>query len=131
MHDLYFRIVVIILHFSAPFCLGVAIWGPNIFSLFFGEQWHDSGVIARILVLPSWLGLAVQPLSYVPIFTGRLKWRMRWDVVRLLSLVIMMLIGMQLSDDPILIVVIHSLVTSLAYIVFVRKMFVFIRKAAA
>lgn len=48
-------------------------FGPNIFSLIFGENWREAGVYSQILIILFMCKFIVSPLSYMYILRNKLK----------------------------------------------------------
>ncbi|PLX11953.1 MAG: hypothetical protein C0594_02945 [Marinilabiliales bacterium] len=56
-------------------------FGPDLFSLIFGEKWNDAGVYAQILVFGFALKFMVSPLSSVFIALEKLKLNAVWQLL--------------------------------------------------
>jgi len=68
-------------------------WGPDLFSLLFGEAWRGAGEIARYLALWYGTSLVVTPLSMLVDVKGRLKWELGYNIAFFLARIIILLIG--------------------------------------
>lgn len=73
--DLYAYVKKMILVLSAIgfIVVFVLFFSPQIFALVFGEEWRESGIIARILSAWVFIKLIVSPISQIPIILGRQK----------------------------------------------------------
>jgi len=109
---LFGRLVLIGL---VPFSV-LAIFGPWLFSLVFGEVWIDAGVYARILSLTAFSRLAVTPISRVFNVFERQKLDMALNASRagLVVLVFIFSKGLNLSAE--MTIVLYSLAMTFVYV---------------
>lgn len=57
---------------------------PDLFALFFGEEWRMSGVYSRYLLIMFCFQFSVSPLSYTLFIRGRQKLNLYWQVALLI-----------------------------------------------
>ncbi len=84
---------------SVPIFGLLAIFAPNVFSIFFGEEWYESGVYARILCILFMARFVASPLSYVMFISGKQKYDLAWQVMLATFTVASFYIGFQ-QDNP-------------------------------
>ena len=67
-------------------CLLIAFWGPEIFTLVFGDRWLPAGVIAQVLAPAFALKFVVSPLSCVFQAMGNIKPLSIWQLTYFLAI---------------------------------------------
>lgn len=65
---------------SVPIFGVLAIIAPWIFSFFFGQEWYESGVFARIMCILFIMRFVASPLSYVFFITGKQNYDLIWQL---------------------------------------------------
>ena len=66
---------------AAPLGTALLLWGPALFAWAFGEQWSDTGVLARGLALYIGLHFIASPLSVVTLAWRAQPWALRLALV--------------------------------------------------
>lgn len=56
---------------SLPVFLTIMIFGPDLFSIIFGESWRDAGVYARILSPYLFMNFISSPVSHLPVILNK------------------------------------------------------------
>lgn len=82
----FHRMLAFPLLFGVFFFGIIAIFGPQIFSFFFGGEWFISGEWARLLAFPCCIALPIQTVSSSHVFLNRIDVKMKWNLIRLLLL---------------------------------------------
>jgi O-antigen/teichoic acid export membrane protein len=95
-----------------PFLLA-GIWGPVIFSLFFGEKWFEAGKYMQILLPWIFIVLVSSPLSFLPDMLKRQQTAMWLDVLKIAVRIPALAIGVY-YNNLYLAVVLFSLVSTLS-----------------
>lgn len=103
----------------------ILLWGPDLFTLVFGDNWKEAGVFAQILSGYFFLRLIVSPLSYQFIISRKLREDMIWHLWMLISNVILFLVGFQLTENYLLIMGIFSINYIGFYIIYLFRSFKF------
>lgn len=115
--------------FIAVLLMGlVAVFGPWIFSLVFGEAWGEAGIYARILSVMFVLRLSIVPLAQTLNVLEKQKYQFYWDLSRVFLLVIAFLYVWLIKTDPITTILIYSLLMSFLYVVMIATNIMAIRK---
>jgi lipopolysaccharide exporter len=86
--------------FALPVPLVLAIAGPDLFSLVFGETWREAGVYARILSGWIFLDLVRAPIAQVASIVGKQKYVLYVSVFGNILLLGALWIGVFRLDDP-------------------------------
>ncbi|BAY83952.1 putative O-antigen translocase [Calothrix parasitica NIES-267] len=73
--------------------LGIAILSPQLFSLVFGENWSQAGLLVTIMTPWAFAGVIVSPLSRIVFVLGKQKWKLIYDVFALTTLISVLYIG--------------------------------------
>jgi len=63
----FFRSVRLVSIFAVPICIVVLFWGPELFTLYLGENYTRSGEIAQIMIIPLFINFIVSPVSPTPL----------------------------------------------------------------
>lgn len=82
---------------GAPFYIAIALFGPDIFALVFGEQWRLAGSYARILSPWLFVVFVLGPVTSMPTVAGRLRMAFRIALVDTLLKVATLLVGWKLG----------------------------------
>ena len=109
---------------TVPFII-VILFGPDLFLFVFGEQWAESGYIARYLALFFMLRFSISPLSFTLIIGDRQDYNLAWQSFLFLNTTIGMIYG-YLIGSYIISIISFSLIYSLMYIFY----FIEIRKTS-
>ncbi|MCF8381236.1 MAG: oligosaccharide flippase family protein [Bacteroidales bacterium] len=80
-----------------PFTLA-AIFGPGIFDIVFGKNWHEAGVYMRILLPWLFVVFISSPLSFLPDMLLRQKKAMLIDLIKFFLRIIVLAIGVKMND---------------------------------
>tara|TARA_B100001250_G_C19816742_1_gene798825 strand:+ start:4721 stop:6001 length:1281 start_codon:yes stop_codon:yes gene_type:complete len=100
----------------------VFIFGPQIFTLLFGEQWFESGVIARILIVWLIFGFIKTPTVMTFSILSLQKVQMYGEFLLLLLRIIAIALGYYLFDSyfwSIIFFIIPSIVIDIFFIVYI------------
>ena len=91
---------------SRSFLLGIPVvtvllvWGPDLFSLLFGEKWQGAGDLARILSFWILTDFVRAPLSQIPIILGKQGVLLKASLIgSIIILLFIILLGNSLSDE--------------------------------
>ena len=107
-----------------PF-IAILIFGPELFSFFFGPKWLESGSISRLLV-PLFFGkLIVSPLSFMFHLTGRQKQTFYWHIWMLISNLLIFLVLFKTTLNLELVILIYSLNYFVIYLFYFYKSYTF------
>ncbi|WP_337913498.1 lipopolysaccharide biosynthesis protein [Vibrio cholerae] len=98
------------------------IWGENLFSIIFGNEWSQAGVYAGYLVIAIAVRFAVSPLSAVLGLEQNIKMGVLWQVLYLCTISITLYFSSSLSIEDFLIAfVVHEVVLYLIYLFLILK----------
>lgn len=98
------------------------IWGENLFSIIFGNEWSQAGVYAGYLVIAVAVRFAVSPLSAVLGLEQNIKMGVLWQVLYLCTISITLYFSSSLSIEEFLIAfVVHEVVLYLIYLFLILK----------
>lgn len=86
--------------FALPVPLVLAIAGPDLFSLVFGETWREAGVYARLLSGWIFLDLVRAPIAQVASIVGKQKYVLYVSIVGNILLLGALWVGIFRLDDP-------------------------------
>ncbi len=90
--------------FLISFLLGIiptiviALLGPSIFDLLFGEKWTMAGKLSQILIAWVFIGFIVQPLSSIIDIKQQLGWELKFNIIFLFVRAGALLIGILVND---------------------------------
>jgi len=101
---------------ALPPAILVFLFAPYLFGIIFGNQWADSGVLARWLIPWLFMAFITSPLTPVSAIMGREKESMWWHSAVLIARVIALSYGI-IVDSLIATVVAYSFVSAFGYIV--------------
>jgi O-antigen/teichoic acid export membrane protein len=66
---------------ACPLALLLLLWGPDVFSLAFGERWADAGTLARATALYIALHFIASPLAVITMAWGAQAWALRLALI--------------------------------------------------
>ncbi|MDJ0773401.1 MAG: oligosaccharide flippase family protein [Mastigocoleus sp. MO_167.B18] len=95
--------------------LGIAILSPQLFSLVFGANWNQAGLLVTIMTPWALAGVIVSPLSRIVFVLGRQRWKLIYDIFALTSLIMVLYIGFIFQLSLITSVAFLSLTNIIAY----------------
>lgn len=95
--------------------LVIAILSPQLFSLVFGRNWSQAGLLVSIMTPWALAGVIVSPLSRIVFVLGRQKWKLIYDIFALTSLIIVLYIGFIFKLSLIISVALLSMINVIAY----------------
>lgn len=98
-----------------PFMV-IVIFGPSIFSIFFGEQWRQAGVIAQVLAILYFAKFAVSPLSTVALIANKQWVGLVIDIILLMTLSLMFCISLKYNLSYMVTLGMFSVSYSLLYL---------------
>jgi O-antigen/teichoic acid export membrane protein len=75
--------------------LSIFYYGPDLFSLAFGQEWGASGEIASILALPVFLQFLYTPISSIFRITSSIKLQFRVDLIFILTTIVIFYLSAQ------------------------------------
>lgn len=93
------------------------VFGPHLFSIVFGYEWFESGVIARILSIAIYADFIFSPVSRIFEVLEKQKEKMFLDLGGLLLVLLSFLFSRIVSSDPMFAIVLYSLTMALIYFV--------------
>jgi len=70
----------------------LASLAPFVFSLVFGEEWTEAGIIAQLMTPVFFFSFAVAPLTYTLNVLGALNWLLFWSGLRFATVVAALLL---------------------------------------
>jgi O-antigen/teichoic acid export membrane protein len=83
LRRLFWGTVAGLLALGAVPATALGLWGPELFSLVFGQDWHPAGVYAQQLAF-LFLGLiTVTPLAHILNLADRQYLQLAWEIARL------------------------------------------------
>lgn len=98
-----------------PF-LVLFLFGPWLFSFVFGSGWYDAGIYSRILSFMIYFGFIVTPVGRILEIFERQKDSLRFNIIRLSSIVIIFIIVRELGLTSFQAVTLYSISNSFLYI---------------
>lgn len=84
-----------------PFII-LFFFAPDIFALFFGEQWRESGIYARIFIVANLLNFITMPTGWLFVIAEKQQQDMFWQVINLSCTVISLLLSYFLFKDNVI-----------------------------
>lgn len=108
---------------AAPLIL-LSFFGPQLFSIVFGQSWYEAGIYARMLSLGVFANLIFHPISRVYGVFERQKLKLFIDLFRFIAIVITFMIAGYMNLNPHYAVLIYSFLTMIFYLatyVFAQK----------
>lgn len=93
----------------------ILFFGPNLFTLFFGKEWYQSGEMAQILIFSFSFQMIVSPLTYIFYVRDRLKENMIAHLYILASNFLIFNISFNLSWTVISVLTLYVTNTCLTY----------------
>lgn len=106
-----------------PF-LGLIIYGPEIFTFVFGEEWAVSGIFVQILAPYLFLVFILSPLMYIPLVVNKHKNSFGFEIVLTVSRVGGMIFG-SLNGDVYLALALYvgfSIIVQLANLIWIYSL---------
>ncbi|GAB2319826.1 lipopolysaccharide biosynthesis protein [Alkalibacterium sp. s-m-22] len=95
----------------------LAIWGPHIVSVIFGQNWYDSGVFIRILTISIYADFIFSPASRVYEVIERQKGKMIIDFVALILIIIVFVITRYLNTSSYIAIFLYSISMAMTHLV--------------
>jgi O-antigen/teichoic acid export membrane protein len=93
----------------------LAIGGPWLFSIVFGEVWSNAGTFLRILSLMLVFQFVASPLSYTLDVLERLSWELGWNALRLVLSIGGMAVAFKAGYSANVIVGVYSVIMAFVY----------------
>lgn len=93
--DIYLKTLKRLAIIAIPTFGILALLAPELFSFFFGEEWIQSGVYARILCVMFAMRIIASPLSYVFYIAGKQNYDLIWQVALAIATVLAFYVGQQ------------------------------------
>lgn len=119
--DIFNKTLKTLIFFSIPMVLVIIIFGKQLFSYVFGEEWAESGVIAQILIVMFALKLIISPLSYAYYIRQKLKEDALIHIYILVSSILIFLIGKNLLEDYYKVLIIFAINYSIIYLFYLLR----------
>lgn len=101
---------------SIPPFLVLLLAGPSLFSLVFGEQWHEAGVFASILAIYLVAQFVSAPLMNVLNVFGRQKLFLSFNIVRAIFVILIFYFSLYLSLNAITTIIFYSIILTVHYL---------------
>lgn len=103
----------------------VLLYGPELFSFFFGDTWKAAGLMAQVLTPFFAIQLIVSPLTYLFYIANKLKENVIIQLYILISSYLIFYYGYTLDYDTLKILLIYAINYSLVYVYFLIRSFQF------
>ena len=94
----------------------LALTGPQVFSIIFGERWSDAGLYASLLAPMFISQFVVSPLSTIMAVISAQKQQLMWDVTRLVAIGTTVFVAGQLNLDAVYCIAMYGACMTLCYI---------------
>ena len=94
----------------------LALTGPQVFSIIFGERWSDAGLYASLLAPMFISQFVVSPLSTIMAVISAQKQQLMWDVTRLVAIGTTVVVAGQLNLDAVYCIAMYGACMTLCYI---------------
>lgn len=107
-----------------PFTL-LFVFGPQLFTFIFGEQWAPAGEYARYLSPMFFLGFVASPLSYVYFIAGRQREDLILHIYMAVSTLIALVVGYEIFREPRYMILCFSLNYSFIYLIYLVRSYQF------
>lgn len=91
--DIFDATFVKLLKLSVIPLIVLFVFAPDIFALFFGDEWREAGIYTRILVPMYFLKIVDSPLSNVYIIVEKQKWGVWFQIFSIIILLTGMFLG--------------------------------------
>ena len=100
---------------SLPLIISMTLFGPEIFVLIFGDEWRESGVLSKYLVLFFGFQMIVSPLTFIYFVRKKLKENFLAHIYILVSNYLVFLVGFRYGYDVYNVILIFSINYCLFY----------------
>jgi O-antigen/teichoic acid export membrane protein len=100
---------------ALPFA-GLALAGPWMFALVFGESWRDAGRYAQLLAIMQYIGFFVWPLMPTLNILEHQHWQLAWDIARLAVCAGLMAAAARFGGTPLWVVAAYTAGMTAAYL---------------
>lgn len=107
-----------------PFLI-LFLFGPWLFTFFFGEKWTEAGIFSQILAPLFLLRFVVSPLSYMFIIAGKQREDMWVHISVVFLIVATFVISKTLTSDYYITLICYSAVYSLTYFYYLYRSYQF------
>lgn len=98
-----------------------ALFGPVIFSVFFGTEWYEAGVYARIFAFYALIEFSTAPVSRVYEIFERQNTKLKLHLIKLLLILLVFGVGNIFNLNQYMTISLYILVMALSYIVIYLK----------
>jgi O-antigen/teichoic acid export membrane protein len=96
--DIYKKVTFTLLGISIiPFVI-LFITAPFLFSFFFGEEWYQAGVYARVLCVMYFISFVSMPTGWIFVIAEKQKLDFLWQIIFLIFTIVPLIIGVILKD---------------------------------
>jgi O-antigen/teichoic acid export membrane protein len=126
--DLYLRTAKHLFVVGIIPVLLLAVGGPWLFSVVFGEAWTNAGMFLRILSLMLVFQFVASPLSYTLDVLERLGWELGWNALRLVLSISGMMVAYKAGYSANVVVGIYSAIMALVYIALLIISYIAVQK---
>jgi O-antigen/teichoic acid export membrane protein len=100
---------------ALPFA-ALALVGPWMFALVFGESWRAAGRYAQLLAIMQYIGFFVWPLMPTLNILEHQHWQLAWDIARLALIAALMAAAARFGGTPMWVVTAYAAGMTAAYI---------------
>lgn len=98
----------------------VMIGGPEIFRIFFGNDWKEAGHYAQILAIPFAMQFVSSPLSQILNLLKQQRLQLIWDSIRMLSVILSLSMPFTLFNKSIVYTLyIYSIASTFCYLLLI------------
>src|SRR5207237_1773536 len=115
LRELYLRTARGLLLFGIVVFLPLASVAPMIFPRIFGADWHRAGLYVQLTSLMFLAQFVIAPLSQTLNVIGRQDLQLAWDVLRLVTSVLLFLLAHMLGWSDVLTLVTFALAMTAMY----------------
>ena len=113
-----------------PF-LGVMIFGPDLFMVFFGSRWQMAGIFSSVMAPMFFFKFISSPLSYMYFIAGRQREDFLGHVVMLVSTLLIFALSRYLDWSVRLTFFLYGMVFSAIYVIYLMRSYKFSRGLSA
>lgn len=109
-------------------CMTIAIAGPWVFEILFGEQWNTAGVYAQILVIMLFPKFIVSPLSYMYIIARKQVEDFYLHIYILVSTILAFYLGYKFYGTPEKMLLFFSINYAFIYVIYFFRSYEFAKR---
>jgi O-antigen/teichoic acid export membrane protein len=116
---IFVKAAIILLIISIAFYTIVFIHGEEIFRVFLGNNWSNSGKIASILAISNFIKFVVSPLSLILTAIEKLRTLALWQLLSLICTVVLILINWHSLEEYLYMLVLVDVFLYLIYFIII------------